>query len=86
MYAVAARWSEHYFVEPRRTSQAGAAVVESTEPRGRFDAAPAPFAPAVRMERDHRAAAYERAEQSTPASSRRAPFGLHLHAFAGAAA
>lgn len=78
MYAVAVRWSEHYFVESRRTSQAGGAFVESTGRRGTSDsaAAPAPLAPAVRMERDPRAAANERADQSAPASARRAPFGL----------
>jgi hypothetical protein len=91
MYAVAVRWSEHYFVEPRRTSQAGAAVVESTERRGTFGLAPATIAPAVRMERDSRAAAHQRAAQSAPTSSRRAPFGLQLAlpstpAFAGAPA
>ncbi|QWP76479.1 hypothetical protein J5226_23330 [Lysobacter sp. K5869] len=86
MYAVAVRWSEHYFVEPRRTSQAGDAFVESTERRGTFGSAPAPLAPAVRMERDHRAAAHERADKSASAASRRAPFGLHFAVFAGAPA
>lgn len=90
MYAVAVRWSEHYFVEPRRTSQADAAVVESTERRGTGDAAPAPLAPAVRMEREPRAGVHERAEKNAPPPSRRAPFGLQPQAFrrgfAGAAA
>ncbi|QQP95993.1 hypothetical protein [Lysobacter enzymogenes] len=87
MYAVAVRWSEHYIVESRRTSHDGAGFVASTERRGTLDAAPAPIAPAVRMERDSRAAAHQRAEQSASAASRSAPFGLHCaQAFAGAAA
>jgi len=90
MYAVAVRWSEHYIVESRRTSHDGAGVVASTERRGTLAAAPAPIAPAVRMERDSRAAAHQRAAQSASAASRSAPFGLHpaprAQAFAGAAA
>jgi len=80
MYAVAVRWSEHYLVESRRTSHDGARIVASTEPCGTLDLAPATIAPAVRMERDSRAAAHQRAEQSAPTSSRRAPFGLHFAA------
>ncbi|WP_206411882.1 hypothetical protein [Lysobacter enzymogenes] len=91
MYAVAVRWSEHYVVESRRTSHDGAGFVASTERRGTLGLAPATIAPAVRMERDVRAAAHQRAAQSAPTSSRRAPFGLQLAApaapaFAGAPA
>ncbi|SDY70360.1 hypothetical protein SAMN04487939_10589 [Lysobacter sp. yr284] len=80
MYAVAVRWSEHYIVEPRRTSHDGAGFVASTEPRGTLAAAPATIAPAVRMEREPRAGAHERADKNAPPPSRRAPFGLQLRA------
>lgn len=90
MYAVAVRWPEHDFAEPRRASQAGDGVVGSTERRGRPGCAPAPLAPAVRMERESRAGVHERDDKNAPPLSRRAPFGLQPHAVgrvrAGAAA